>query len=205
MVSCQESHGKYELDDELVRFLRLIRWSNEAEWVCPVTTVTALLDLAAELWSAEMTGLMPPSFKEKVDRASGGSGQGEYLSTLAGVVRAADQGVSAELAELPLSQWELEVHFRRLRGFYAIWEDPGEYDTFEESVAAAIDSEHPFCAEYLGPLSAEAQRALVIHLQSPEAATDTARITPWANAEELTRLLSIINDHMRDAHRLDRP
>jgi hypothetical protein len=83
--------------------------------------------------------------------------------------------------------------------------DDGEYETLEESMAAAIDSEHPFCAEYLGPISAEAQIALVRQFQSPQAGAALARLMPWATTEGLSRVLDIINDHMRRAHSLHRP
>ncbi|WKX13067.1 hypothetical protein [Streptomyces sp. NL15-2K] len=188
------------MDEEIARFLRVLRWTNEVEWVCPVVTVTALLDLASELWADQREGLVPISFREKVDRASGGSDQTEYLNTLAGVLRAVDRELPREFDRLAMSDWESEVHFGKLLGFYKNWVNLGEYETFEDSVAAAIDSEHPFCAEHLGPLSAEAQRALVMNLQSPELAADAARVMPWTTTEELAQLLSLINDHMRHAH-----
>lgn len=200
VIECQESRGEREIDEEIARFLRLLRWSNEVDWVCPAVTVTALLDLASEFWNDHKEGLVPPSFREKIDRVSGGSDQAEYLNTLAGVVRAVDRELLMDFDRLALSGWESEVYFGNLLGFYGIWVNLGEYETFEESVAAAIDSEHPYCAEYLGPLSAEAQRALVVHLQSPDLAADAARVMPWTTADELVHLLSLINDHMRHAH-----
>jgi hypothetical protein len=205
VLRCQESSGEYELESELARFFRLIRWSNEAEWSSPVTTVAALLDLAAELWAAEPDDLIAPSFKEKVSRACGDSDQSGYLHTLAGIVRELAQGAPADLDELPFSPWESEIVFRRLQGFSGNWVDDGEYETLEESMAAAIDSEHPFCAEYLGPISAEAQVALVRQFQSPQAGVALARLMPWATAEGLSRVLDIINDHMRHAHGPNRP
>ncbi|KOU76038.1 hypothetical protein ADK57_05730 [Streptomyces sp. MMG1533] len=205
VLKCQESAGERELEGELARFIRLIRWSNEAQWLCPVTTVSALLDLAAELWGAGLDRLIAPTFREKVDRASGGSDQVGYLNMLAGTVRAVEGRATTDIGELPFSEWESEVEFRRLQGFSGNWLDDAEYETLDECVTAAIDSEHPYCAEYLGPISAEAQTALVRKLQSPEAGASLGRIMPWATADALGRLLDIINDHMRHAHSPDCP
>ncbi|MFG3517871.1 hypothetical protein [Streptomyces bobili] len=205
VLRCQDSVGERDLENELARFLRMIEGSNEAQWLCPATTVSALLDLAAEVWGAGLERLIAPSFIEKVDRASSGSDQASYLNALAGVVRAVEGRASMEVGELSFSEWETEIEFRRIQGFSGNWVDDAEYETLDEAVAAAIDAVHPFCAEYLGPISAEAQTALVRKLQSPEAGASLTRILPWATTDALSRLLDIINDHMRYAHSPDCP
>lgn len=203
VLKCQESPDEYELEGELARFFRLIQSSDEAEWLCPATTVSALLDLSAELWTSGLEGLIAPSFKQKVDRASDDSDPSGYLNKLAGMVRTLDRSGPRDLGELPFSEWESKITYRRLQGFYGNWVDDGEYETLDESVAAAIDAEHPFCAEYLGPISAEAQNALVRKFHSPQAGASDPRILSWTTAEELSTLLDLINHHMRHAHTLD--
>ncbi|WP_159046302.1 hypothetical protein [Streptomyces sp. MMG1121] len=196
---CQESGGTYSLTDELTAFVRLVQSSNEAQWLCPVTTVTALLDLTAEHLDRQ-EGKLPREFTAKLTRAAAGMNGAEYLRTLAGVLRTIEQDTAGETAPPPGAGWDTGIRFRMLRGFYDNWIGSGEYESLEEAISAAIDSEHPFCGDLLGPVASEAEFALVHVLDSAASRAGLSSTMPWATAETLTTLLDAVNGHMRHEH-----
>ncbi|WP_393097962.1 hypothetical protein [Streptomyces sp. LN325] len=199
-IMCQESQGTYALTDELGALVRLIRSSDEAEWLCPVTAVTALLDLAAEHLSAGPDAPLPEEFTAKLGRAAAGTDGPAYLRLLAETIRLVEREAVTDPGGTPGSAWESEVRFRALRGFHDNWLSDGEYPTPREAIRAAIDSEHPFCGEFLAPVAAQAQYALVHVLESHDAQSPMARTMPWATAETLTVLLDTVNGHLRHDH-----
>ncbi|MFB7502250.1 hypothetical protein [Streptomyces broussonetiae] len=198
-VMCQESGGRYSLTDELAAFVRLVQSSNEAQWLCPVTTVTALLDLTAEYLERKQAEL-PQEFTAKLARAAGGTGGAEYLRALAGILRAIEQDTAGETAPSAGAGWDTDIRFRMLRGFYDNWIGSGEYESLEEAISAAIDSEHPFCGDFLAPVASEAESALVRLLDSADSGAGLSHTMSWATAATLTTLLDAVNGHMRHEH-----
>ncbi|MFE1881082.1 hypothetical protein [Streptomyces diastatochromogenes] len=125
---------------------------------------------------------------------------------LAGTLRAVEQNTLGEAAALPPSSgWEAGVRFRMLQGFHDNWIAYGEYESLEEAISAAIDSEHPFCGEFLAPVASEAQDALVHMLDSADSRALLARALPWATPEMVTTLLDSVNGHMRHEHPVPSP
>ncbi|MEU5533653.1 hypothetical protein [Streptomyces sp. NPDC020362] len=198
-VRCQESEGEYSLTEELASLVRLIDGSNEAGWLCPVTTVTALLDLTADVVASAAASL-PPDFTALLTRAADGMDPAEYLHLLASTLRLVEQDVRGDLQVLPGAGWEAWVRFRMLRGFYDNWIADPEYGTAAEAIQAGITSEHPYCGDFLGPVTAEARYALTHLRSSPEARERLARVAPWAAEGTLTALLEAVDDHLREAH-----
>jgi hypothetical protein len=198
-VMCQESGGTYSLTDELAAFVRLVLSSNEAQWLCPVPTVTALLDLAAE-YLERREGTLPEEIRDKLVRASAGMDGAEYLRTLAGTLRAVEQETIGEVTPSPGSGWTAGIRFRMLRGFYDNWIGSGEYESLEEAISAAIDSEHPICGEFLAPVASEAEYALVHVQESTDSRAGLAPTMPWATPDTLTTLLDAVNSHMLHEH-----
>jgi hypothetical protein len=196
---CQESDGKYSLTDELAAFVRLVQSSNEAQWLCPVTTVTALLDLTAE-YLDRREGKLPEEFTAKLARAAAGMDEAEYLRTLAGVLRAVEQDTTGESAPSLGTGWDTGIRFRMLRGFHDNWIGSGEYASLDEAIGAAIDSEHPFCGDLLAPVASEAEFALVHLLEAGDSRAGLSHTMPWATPETLTTLLDHVNRHMRHEH-----
>ncbi|OIJ69550.1 hypothetical protein [Streptomyces mangrovisoli] len=197
-VLCQESGGTRSLPDELAAFVRMVRSSNEARWLCPVTTATALLDLTAALIDQSEAEL-PPAFTAKLSRAAAGRDGADYLRTLAKLLRSVEQDTTEE-NDPSARDWSTAIRFRMLRGFHDNWIGSDEYESLEEALGAAIDSEHPFCVEFLGPVASEAQSALVGLLDSADARAGLTRAMPWVTAETLSTLLDTINEHMRRDH-----
>ncbi|WP_143076811.1 hypothetical protein [Streptomyces sp. MUSC 14] len=196
---CQESGGRYSLTDELAAFVRLVQSSNEAQWLCPVTTVTALLDLTAQYLDGQH-GELPQEFTAKLARAAAGLDGAEYLRTLAGTLRAIERDTAGATTPSAGAGWDTDIRFRMLRGFHDNWIGSGEYASLEEAISAAIDSEHPFCGDFLGPVAAEAESALVRLLDSADSGAGLSHTMPWATAATLTMLLDAVNSHMRHEH-----
>ncbi|MFH8734694.1 MULTISPECIES: hypothetical protein [unclassified Streptomyces] len=197
---CQESSGASPLDDDLRRFIRIVENSNAAHWACPISTVAALLEFLGDVVDGDSAPFVPAEFQQRLLQVADGAGGGEYLRTLAGIIRILSQGPVADYAELPMAAWEARVLFPRLGGFGANWIYDGEYASIEDSVRAAVDSEHPYCPEFLSPLAAEAQTALVLFPEQESFRVNISEQVPWASIASVRELLALINDHMRHEH-----
>ncbi|MEV5338581.1 hypothetical protein AB0K93_08845 [Streptomyces sp. NPDC052676] len=195
----RDSGGALSLDAELRRFIRTTRATVATDWVCPIATVTALLDHAAGLCDSGR-GTQPEEFRQLLERAGAGTDWAMYLHSLAAKLRALEQDPQDDYEELPLSRWEIDVRFPQLSGFGVNWVYGGEFPTLTESVEAAIGSEHPYCAEFLAPLAAEAQSALVLFPGERAMQDGLSPVVGWATPQALRQLLQAIDDHMRREH-----
>ncbi|MFC9619675.1 hypothetical protein ACFTXM_06675 [Streptomyces sp. NPDC056930] len=199
-VKAQESSGTILLDDELRRFIRTVENDSSTQWVCPIYTATALLDLAGDAIDSGAIESMPPDFQKTVSRAAAGMNCGEYLHTMAGMIRLLDQEGVPDYSELPMAPWEMRVRFPGLKGFGVNWIYDGDYSSLAESTAAAIASEHPLCDEFLSPLAAEAQAALVLFPDPRSMQLSLAREIEWVSVSSLRELVTRINEHMLEEH-----
>ncbi|MEW1866767.1 hypothetical protein AB0420_00970 [Streptomyces caelestis] len=198
-AAVQDSGGALSLDAELRRFIRTARATTATDWVCPLATVAALLDHAAG-FCAEGTEAAPQEFHRSLERAGAGTDAAAHLHSLADRLRSLAQDPQDDYDELPLTRWELDVRFPRLAAFGVNWVYEGEYVTFQDSIQAAIDSEHPYCSEFLAPLAAEAQSALVLFPGEQAMADGLSAAVGWASPVALRHLLQAIDDHMRREH-----
>ncbi|MEV7955954.1 hypothetical protein [Streptomyces sp. NPDC088141] len=199
-VKAQESSGTIVLEDELRRFIRAVENDSSAQWACPIHTATALLDLAGDTIDSGAIESMPPDFQTTISRAAEGMDCGEYLHTLAGVIRLLDKEGAPDYTELPMSRWEMRVRFPGLKGFGVNWIYDGDYSSLAESTAAAIASEHPLCNEFLSSLAAEAQAALALSPNPRSMQLALAREIEWVSSSSLRELVNRINAHMLEEH-----
>ncbi|MFC9911218.1 hypothetical protein [Streptomyces sp. NPDC127197] len=198
-AAVRDSGGSLSLDIELRRFIRTTRATVATDWVCPLATVTALLDHVAGL-CADGTEAPPREFRQFLERAGAGADAAAYLHSLAEKLRALEQDPQDDYDELPLSRWEIDVRFPQLSGFGVNWVYEGEFATLEESLEAAIDSEHPYCGEFLAPLAAEAQSALVLFPGERAMQDGLSPVVGWATPQALRDLLQAVDDHMQQEH-----
>ncbi|MFE6283120.1 hypothetical protein [Streptomyces sp. NPDC057877] len=199
-AAVRDSGGALPLDAELRRFIRTTRATAASDWMCPLVTVTALLDHVATL-CAKDTKAVPQEFWRLMERAGAGkTDAAEYLHSLAEKLRALGRDPQDDYDGLPLSRWEIEVRFPLLSGFGVNWVYEGEYATLEDSLQAAIDSEHPFCGEFLAPLAAEAQSALVLFPVERAMEASLAPVVGWASPQALRHLLRTVDEHMQREH-----
>lgn len=198
-AAVRESEGALSLDDELRRFRRITTVGGAAEWLCPMTTVSALVDHVGEL-CADGTEDIPPTFRELLRRAGAGTDDAAFLHSLAGRLRALDQQPADDYDTLPMARWEIDVRFPHLAGIGANWVYEGDHVSLEEALRAAVASEHPFCSAFLAPLTAEAQSALVLFPEERAMAEVLAPVIGWATPGALHRLLHVAHDHMRREH-----
>ncbi|MFE9374684.1 hypothetical protein ACFYM2_33625 [Streptomyces sp. NPDC006711] len=195
-IRAQESKGGSSLDDEIHRYVRVIRSDWIAGWNCSAYVASGMLELSAELVKshADLSHL-PPDFQEKLKRACGDMEPADYLDTLAGIVRIIDRQPPLEYDELPMSDWEFRQTFPFLTGLDAILMDEGDRE-FREIVQGAVTAEHPYCHHLASAYSAEAQRATILF---PGADAVKNRLS-WATRGALRELINAVDDHMQEAH-----
>ncbi|MGW1183807.1 hypothetical protein ACWD7Y_22690 [Streptomyces drozdowiczii] len=135
-VRARESQGALDLDDEVRRFVRTAGAADSSRWVLPVVAVAALLDHTADLLRSEGVAFFPREFTERLDKARDDVPGEEFLRTLAGRVRMADQELDAGFDELPLADWEAAARFPELLGFGPNWIYDGEFPLLSEAQVA---------------------------------------------------------------------
>ncbi|MFF3257696.1 hypothetical protein ACFYWO_00790 [Streptomyces sp. NPDC002932] len=195
-VAAQESEGELSLDDEIRRYIRLIRYDWVANWNCSVYSSSGVLDAVSDyLERLGMLDSYPSEFRRKVERAAGGMDPAEYLATLAELVRMADRQGVPEYDELTMGSREFLQTFPHLFGFGAIVTDEGDRG-FVDVIRSAVTDEHPYCTERAVSYTTEAQRALVI-FPGPDG---LKKHLPWATRERLHEIIDTVNEHMRREH-----
>ncbi|MFH9233271.1 hypothetical protein [Streptomyces globisporus] len=199
-LRAQRSQGALDLNDELRRLVRTMGAADSTRWLSPVASVAALLDHTADLVRSEGPPFFPRTFTERLDEARGGVSGDDYLRTLAGLLRAAEQEPESGFADLPLADWEAAARFPELFGFGANWIYDGEYPSLSDSLAAFIDAEHPFCGETFSGLAADAQSVLVTFSQPAVLSANVTRWVPWVSHEALREVIREIDGHMRTEH-----
>jgi hypothetical protein len=195
-VAAQESGGRLSLDEEIQRYIRLVRNDWAANWNCSVHASAGVLEFAAD--SVERAGGLdpfPPRFREVAARAAGDMEPADYLRTLAELVRILDRQGAPEYSELPMGGQEFLQTFPYLFGLDAILMDEGDRP-FPEIVRSMLTNEHPYCHERAAAYSAEAQRALCL-FPGPDALGP--RLS-WADRDRLRELIDTVNDHMQREH-----
>ncbi|WP_328697029.1 hypothetical protein [Streptomyces sp. NBC_00342] len=195
-VAVQESNGKLSLDEELRRYIRLIRYDWVANWNCSVYSSSGVLDAVSD--SLERLGMLdsyPSEFRRKVQRVAGDMDPAEYLGTLAELVRMADRQGAPEYGDLAMGSREFLQTFPYLFGFGAILTDEGDRD-FVDLIRSSVTDEHPYCTERAVSYTTEAQRALVI-FPGPDG---MKKHLSWATRERLHEIIDTVNDHMQREH-----
>ncbi|MFJ8072582.1 hypothetical protein ACIQ7Q_01240 [Streptomyces sp. NPDC096176] len=195
-VAAQESDGRLELDEEIQRYIRLVRNDWIANWNCSVHASAGVLEFAAD--SVERAGGLdsfPPQFREVAARAAGDMEPADYLRTLAELVRLLDRQGAPEYSELPMGGEEFLQTFPYLFGFDAILMDEGD-KPFADAVRSVLTNEHPYCSMRAAAYSTEAQRALAL-FPGPDALRP--RLS-WADRDRLRELIDTVNDHMQREH-----
>ncbi|MCX5437579.1 hypothetical protein OG564_28135 [Streptomyces sp. NBC_01280] len=195
-IQAQESKGELSLDDEIRRYIRVVRGNWIANWNCSVYTASGVLELTADsVEHGEGPAPFPPEFQKKVEQAAGDVNPAEYLRMLAEIVRILDREPSLEYGELPMGGWEFRLTFPYLFGFDAILMDEGDQE-FADTVRAAVTNEHPYCAESAAAYTTEAQRALVL-FPGPDGLKPRLY---WATRARLQELIATVNEHMQREH-----
>ncbi|WP_142214169.1 hypothetical protein [Streptomyces sp. SLBN-118] len=195
-IAAQESGGKLSLDEEIQRYVRVVRGDWIANWNCSVYAAAGVLDFAAD--SVSRLGALdsfPPEFREKAARAAGDMEPAEYLHMLAELVRILDRQGAPEYSELPMAGWEFLQIFPYLFGFDAVLMDEGD-GSFPDTVRSVVSNEHPYCHERAAAYTTEAQRALTLF----PGADGLRPHLSWATRDRLQELIDTVNDHMQREH-----
>ncbi|MFF3781785.1 hypothetical protein [Streptomyces sp. NPDC001933] len=195
-VAVQESGGELSFDDEIRRYVRLVRSDWVADWNCSVYSSSGMLDAAADF--VERAGTVdayPSEFGKKVVRAADGMDPAEYLRILAELVRMADRQGVPEYEELAMGGREFLQTFPCLFGLDAMLADEGDRP-FADVIRSAVTDEHPYCTGRAVSYSTEAQRALVLF----PGADGLRKHLSWATRDRLQEIVDTVNGHMRREH-----
>ncbi|RZB17355.1 hypothetical protein StrepF001_21745 [Streptomyces sp. F001] len=199
LASARERGGTTPFADEVARINRTLDSSATARWAMPSATLAALLDLIAEELRTSPDRDLPPGFLTRLDAAAGDQGWLEFLAHTASSLRTSQREGIARFEALPMSPWEAELRYARLRDF-SWWVESDEHDTFEEGVLAGVTSEHPGgCAHLLPPLIAELHAALLLDKDARSAAC-LRSVVPWATPPILREILRAASTHLLEAH-----
>ncbi|MEU9097156.1 hypothetical protein [Streptomyces sp. NPDC048361] len=195
-IRAQESRGGTSLDDEIQRYVRVIRGDWIADWNCSAYVASGLLELSAQFAksSADLS-CFPLDFQVKLKRACGDMGPADYLETLAGIVRIVDRQPLLGYDELPMADWEFRLAFPYLIGLDVILMDEGDRE-FPEIVLGAVTAEHPYCRDLAAAYATEAQRATIIF---PGEDAIKSHLT-WATRSALRELIDTVEAHMQKEH-----
>ncbi|GAA3619915.1 hypothetical protein ACG5V6_18965 [Streptomyces chitinivorans] len=187
-------------ETEITRFCRTVKNSSTASWVSPLASVSALLDLTSEEIEKKAPRQISAGFAENLTKASAGAPRVEFLRLTAELIRDLDRRILPDFNELPMSPWEAEVKFSSIKDF-SWWVESDEYEDFEESLIAGVESEHPYgCRQKLPILAAEAQEALLTFPDPETLKANLRPAVPWASADILRQILRIANAHMTEQH-----
>ncbi|MFC9911872.1 hypothetical protein [Streptomyces sp. NPDC127197] len=199
LASARERGGTAPFADEIARINRTLDSCATARWAMPSATLAALLDLIAEELKTSPDQDLPPGFLTRLDAAAGDQDRLEFLTHTASSLRTSKREGIARFEELPMSSWEAELRYARLRDF-SWWVESDEYETFEAGVLAGVTSEHPGgCAHRLPPLIAELHAALLLDKDTRSAAC-LRSVVPWATPTILREVLRAASSHLLEAH-----
>ncbi|MFB7368292.1 hypothetical protein ACFC0D_00350 [Streptomyces sp. NPDC056222] len=192
--------GTDPLEWEMLRFKRVSRTNHwDASWRCALQPLASQLDYLATAFSDEFFATCPDDTRRVWTTAAGSKPLPEFMTELAMLLRLADRGRHASYEEVPLAVWEVRTQFPLLRGLDD-WTYDGEHASYEDSVRAFIESEHPFCFYELIPRLTQALEAQALCTQSAAFAASFRTLVPEATPEVLNTLARTTFAHMAEHH-----
>ncbi|MYS40974.1 hypothetical protein GTY23_06910 [Streptomyces sp. SID5998] len=199
LASARERGGTALFADEIARINRTLENCSTTRWAMPSATLAGLLDLIAEELRTSPDRDLPPVFLTRLDAAAGGQDRLKFLAHTASSLRTSKREGIVRFEELPMSTWEAELRYARLRDF-SWWVESDEFETFEEGALAGVTSEHPGgCAHLLPGLIAELHSALLLDDDARSAAC-LRTVVPWATPPILREVLRAASTHLLEAH-----
>ncbi|MFG2128519.1 hypothetical protein ACGFNV_12050 [Streptomyces sp. NPDC048751] len=199
LATARETGGTAPFTEEIARVNRTLDSCATTRWAMPSATLAALLDLVAEELRRSPDRDLPPGFPQRLDALAGDQGRTAFLTDTASALRTSQREGIARFEDVPMSAWEAELRFTRLRDF-SWWVESDEYDTFEDGVLAGVTSEHPDgCAQVLPPLVAELHAALLLD-GDPRSVASLRSVVPWATPPVLRDVLRAASAHLLEAH-----
>lgn len=180
----------------LTRFCRTVRGSSEAEWLIPIGSVAALLDLIVDAGGSAAAGEISATFKQKLSNAAAGANHEEFLRGLAKSLRQLDREASPVAGDLSLAPWEVRLRFQVIGECYW-WVEGDEFESLED----AVNGQHPNgCITDLPELASKLQEAILMFPDDSSFVDTFAPAWPWLSRSESKAILVVINRHFDQFH-----
>ncbi|WP_225804360.1 hypothetical protein [Streptomyces sp. NK15101] len=192
--------GPDPLEWEVLRLTRVLRPNHwDASWRETPQTLASQLDYLSTAFSEEFFAGCPEQTRRTWRTAAGAQGVPAFLTGLATLLRLADREGDAPYEEVPLSAWEVRARFPLLLSLDD-WAYDGEHASYEESLRAFVEAEHPFCFHELVPRLTQALEARTQCADSPAFAASFRTLAPTATPEALDALARTTFAHLTEHH-----
>lgn len=197
-VSAGPSGADRELD--IARLCRSIQRAPSTPWALPLATVSATVDLVAEVLESPLRSRLPDGFEKSLEFAAGGRPPIDFLTDLALVIRQIDRRGVPDYEQVPLAPWEIPLTFPEVVDF-TYWVETDEFETLDECIQAGFDSLHPTdCAGKATGLVAQAQE-LLIHFPAADALRSAlVSKIPWVSRNILQEIILGGQRHFSEFH-----
>ncbi|MEU6165500.1 hypothetical protein [Streptomyces tanashiensis] len=181
----------------LRRVLRLNHW--DAAWREAPQTLASQLDYLSTAFSEEFFATCPEPARRTWRAAAGAKSLPVFMTELAMLLRLADREGDARYEDVPLAAWEVRALFPLLMSLDD-WAYDGEFSSYEESLKAFVEAEHPFCSYELIPRLTQALEARTLCADSPAFAASFRVLAPTATPETLDVLVRTTFTHLTEHH-----
>ncbi|WP_086832019.1 hypothetical protein [Streptomyces sp. NRRL B-24572] len=192
--------GPDPLEWEVLRLKRVLRLNHwDAAWRETPQKLASQLDHLSTVFTEEFFATCPEPARRTWRTAAGPKGVPAFMTDLATLLRLADREGDARYEDVPLSAWEVRARFPLLLALDG-WAYDGEHTSYEESLHAFIEAEHPFCFHELIPRLTQALEARTLCAESPAFAASFAELAPTATPETLDVLARLTFTHLTEHH-----
>ncbi|MFE5482282.1 hypothetical protein [Streptomyces sp. NPDC056527] len=192
--------GPDALEWEVLRFERVSRTNHwDVAWRHDLQVLASQLDYLATAFTEEFFATCPADTRRAWTAAAAHKSVPDFMTELAMLLRLADRERKPSYEEVPLAAWEVRAQFPLLLALDN-WAYDGEHATYEESLKAFIEAEHPFCFYELIPRLTQALEVQALRTQSSAFAASFRTLVPAATPEVLNTLARTTFAHMTEHH-----
>lgn len=199
----QDPPGTPTPSDAIARLHRTFD-ADELRSTSPPESVSALLELIAEVLEKEPDHPVPHRFHKALQQASGRQEGPDFLRTVAALLLLQEETGPVPFDRLPMASWEIGIHFPRIRSFGSRWIESDEIGLsmgITEAIQKGVTESHPGgCAEYLSGLTAELQKATILFASPDQFKANLEPHLDWATPGLLKDTLRAANLHIEKAH-----
>ncbi|MFI9292415.1 hypothetical protein [Streptomyces gardneri] len=192
--------GSDPLEWEVLRFGRVTRTDYwDPAWRVTPQHLASQLDYLSTVFSEEFLDTCPEADRRTWRAAAGAQGVPAFMTELATLLRLADRQQDATYEDVPLAAWEVRARFPLLLSLDG-WAYDGEYASYEESLRAFVEGEHPDCSYEVMPRLNQALAARMLCAESAAFAVSFRVLAPQATPETLEVLARTTLTHMTEHH-----
>ncbi|WP_327260182.1 hypothetical protein OG444_39090 [Streptomyces sp. NBC_01232] len=192
--------GTDPLEWEVLRFRRTMRANHwDTAWRGSLRSLASQLDYLATAFTQEFFATCPPDTRRTWTAAAGADSLPQFMTGLALLLRLADREGDPSYEDVPLTAWEVRAQWPLLLSLDG-WAYDGEHASYEESLEAFIESEHPYCFHEVIPRLTQALEVRTLCTQSDAFAASFRALAPGATPEALDVLARTAFAHLTRHH-----